>query len=100
MLHVLLGERMKLVRQRLGLNDALLARIVFQERMAHLRASLPPDSDPASAAHMQAAPRYASFLEKQLDPYQHIGGVALRNAAQHRAAAKYVKSRGPRGPRR
>jgi|SRR5690242_1943503 len=85
-LSVLLGKRMELVRQRLGLDDDLLANRLFWARMERV------NNDPNALG----APKYARFLSSQEDPTTSLGAVAANAAARLRHAHAYAKSRTPR----
>lgn len=80
-LSVLLGKRMELVRQRLGLDYDALCRQVFRARLDKC------GGDP----NAQMAPRYAKFLSRQWDGDTSLGAVAMKAAARLRQAHAYAR---------
>lgn len=85
-LSVLLGKRMELVRQRLGLDFDALCRQVFRARLDKVGGDV----------YALAAPRYARFLVSQWDGNTSLGAVAMRAAERLRQAHAYTRNRAGR----
>lgn len=108
LISTLMGPRMALVRQRLGLKANVMARALFQARMEATKARLDKENPSSAAAaalqgkeredwmYALGRPKYSRFLARQLDQETSLGHVARSAAQALRHAHESTRKRSPR----